>query len=151
MKALAQGIGQWDLSAKKRLLLRCIHHFKSDLINNMDHMRISGTEPSSVILSQKSSFKTTITLNMVIFAGGKFHENVGKTFHVGVIFTILILFNSSTHLYRMWVIFVKTKARKLPPTRKVPPLQYVKYEHKVMTLTSLVMNINYVKHHLQQS
>ena len=38
---------------KKRLLLRCIHHFKSDLINNMDHMRISGTEPSSVILSQK--------------------------------------------------------------------------------------------------
>ena len=27
---------------KKRPLLRCIHHFKSDLINNMDHMRISG-------------------------------------------------------------------------------------------------------------
>ena len=26
---------------KKRLLLRCIHHFKSDLINNMDYMRIS--------------------------------------------------------------------------------------------------------------
>ena len=26
--------------------------FKSDWINNMDHMRISGTEPSSVILSQ---------------------------------------------------------------------------------------------------
>ena len=23
--------------------------FKSDLINNMDHMRISGTEPSSVV------------------------------------------------------------------------------------------------------
>ena len=37
---------------EKRLLLRCIHHFKSDLINNMDHMRISGTEPSSVILSK---------------------------------------------------------------------------------------------------
>ena len=39
----------------KRLLPRCIHHFKSDLINNMDHMRISGTsiEPSSVILSQR--------------------------------------------------------------------------------------------------
>ena len=37
---------------KKRLLLRCIRHFKSDLINNMDHTRISGTEPSSVILSQ---------------------------------------------------------------------------------------------------
>ena len=26
--------------------------FKSDLIKNMDHVRISGTEPSSVILSQ---------------------------------------------------------------------------------------------------
>ena len=37
---------------EKRLLLRCIHHFKSDLIYIMDHMRISGTEPSSVILSQ---------------------------------------------------------------------------------------------------
>ena len=30
----------------KRLLLRCIHHFKSDLINNMDNMRISGNEHS---------------------------------------------------------------------------------------------------------
>ena len=37
---------------QKSFLLRCIHHFKSDLINNMDHMRISGTEPSSVIISQ---------------------------------------------------------------------------------------------------
>ena len=45
------------LNYKKRLLLRCIHHFKSDLINNMDHMRISGTEPSSVILSQKKYFQ----------------------------------------------------------------------------------------------
>ena len=40
------------LKYKKRLLLRCIHHFIPDLINNMDDMRISGTEPSSVILSQ---------------------------------------------------------------------------------------------------
>ena len=33
-----------DLANKyeKRLLPRCIHHFKPDLINNMDHMRISG-------------------------------------------------------------------------------------------------------------
>ena len=36
----------------KILLIRYIHHFKSDLINNNDHMRISGTEPSIVILSQ---------------------------------------------------------------------------------------------------
>ena len=34
-----------------------IHHFKSDLSNNMDHMRISGTEPSSVILSQTEWFQ----------------------------------------------------------------------------------------------
>ena len=32
-----------NVKYKKRLLPRCIHHFKSDLINNMDHMRISGT------------------------------------------------------------------------------------------------------------
>ena len=32
--------------------------FKSDLINNMDHMRIWGTEPSSVFLSQKSNSKS---------------------------------------------------------------------------------------------
>ena len=45
------------LQYKKRLLLRCIHHFKTDLINNMDHMRISGNEPSSVILSQTMLFQ----------------------------------------------------------------------------------------------
>ena len=33
------------LEYKKRILLRCIHHFKSDLNNTMDHMRISGNEP----------------------------------------------------------------------------------------------------------
>ena len=32
--------------------LGCIPHFDSDLIYNMDHMRISGTKPSSVIRSQ---------------------------------------------------------------------------------------------------
>ena len=34
------------------------------------------------------------TVNVVIFAGGKFRENVGETFHVGVIFTIILLFPS---------------------------------------------------------
>ena len=47
---------------EKRLLLRCIHHFKSDLINNMDHMRISGNEPSSVILSETKCFQTLKTI-----------------------------------------------------------------------------------------
>ena len=42
------------LKLKKRLLLhvRCIHHFKSDLINDMDHMRISGTEPYICTIAQ---------------------------------------------------------------------------------------------------
>ena len=34
-----------------------IHHFQSDEINDMDHMRISGNKPSSVILSQTCSIK----------------------------------------------------------------------------------------------
>ena len=37
-----------QLEYEKRLLF----NFKSDLINHMDHMRILGTEPSSMILSQ---------------------------------------------------------------------------------------------------
>ena len=39
-----------------------------------------------------------ITVNVVIFAGGKFRENVGKTFHVGVIFTILLIVPSYKHV-----------------------------------------------------
>ena len=38
-------------------LLRCVHHIKSDIINNMDLMRIPGTEQLSVILSQTMKFK----------------------------------------------------------------------------------------------
>ena len=34
---------------KKRLLLRCIHYLKSGLICGKDHMRFSGTEPSSMV------------------------------------------------------------------------------------------------------
>ena len=36
------------------------HHFRSDSINNMDHMRISGTEPSSVIFSQTKSTENVL-------------------------------------------------------------------------------------------
>ena len=35
-----------------------IHHFKSDLINNMELMRISGNVPSLVILSQTNGFNS---------------------------------------------------------------------------------------------
>ena len=37
---------------KKRLYSDVYTIFSRNLIYNMDHMRISGTEPSSVILSQ---------------------------------------------------------------------------------------------------
>ena len=42
---------------EKTLLLRCIHHFELDLIYNMDHLRIWGTEPSEVFISQTKYFK----------------------------------------------------------------------------------------------
>ena len=48
-KFIRQLIIQKDTSIKMYI---CIHHFKLNKINNMYHMRISGTEPSSVILSQ---------------------------------------------------------------------------------------------------
>ena len=35
---------------------------------------------------------TLYTVDVVNFSGGKFRENVGETFHVGVIFTKLLLF-----------------------------------------------------------
>ena len=42
---------QFVLKYEKILLfIRRIHHIKTYLINDIDHMNISGTEPSSVIL-----------------------------------------------------------------------------------------------------
>ena len=43
---------------QKETSIKMYTPFNTDLINNMDHMRISGTEPSSVILGQKSSLKS---------------------------------------------------------------------------------------------
>ena len=37
----------------QRLILRCIHHYKSDLVNKMDHRRISGNK-NSLCLNIKS-------------------------------------------------------------------------------------------------
>ena len=44
--------------------LRCIHHFKSDLINNMGHVRIWGTEPT-LTLSVGITFAWIIRLRPV--------------------------------------------------------------------------------------
>ena len=52
-------------------------------------------KPTSSYITQGQSIKVnTYTVNMVIFAGGNFRENVAKTFNVGVIFTILLLLPS---------------------------------------------------------
>ena len=50
------GVNDMLLLYKKRFLRRYIQHSYSDLINNMDLMRISGTETSSVILSQTKKY-----------------------------------------------------------------------------------------------
>ena len=42
-----------------------VYHFKSDLVKNMEHIRISGAEPSSVITSQKS-FKSWKVLSQKV-------------------------------------------------------------------------------------
>ena len=60
---------------------------------------LSGKVTCSNVLSHaklnvkfKNSGQDNGTVNVVIFAGGKFRKNAGKTFHVGVIFTIFHLF-----------------------------------------------------------
>ena len=64
------------------------------------------------------------TVNVVIFAGGNFRENVGKTFHVGIIFTLLLLV---IWFFRVGEIFAKKtisgKKRENYNTRKFTRLQ----------------------------
>ena len=72
---------------------------------------------------------------MVIFAWGKFHENIGKTFHMGLIFMILLIFTSQNHMgfilrgrnFREEVNIAK-KA-KITPYEKYPRLQYISKCH----------------------
>ena len=57
------------LKFKKRLLLRCtcIYHFSSDLINNMDHMRISQTEPDKVHICVVGNIMSNMFLKSIKF------------------------------------------------------------------------------------
>ena len=66
------------LKYKNRLLLRCIHHFISDLIDNMDHMRISGIETSSVIqIRSNSSFSMyALGIGSICMLKGNFNRIV---------------------------------------------------------------------------
>ena len=72
------------------------------------------------------------TVNVVIFAGGKFRENVVKDISRGGNFhdsTPICFIKAYGFYFRVGVIFAKKtkarKTRKLPPTRKIPRLQYV--------------------------
>ena len=69
------------------------------LIKLTDHVHIHEFILICQYLTYLSALKGLVSLIimrrntvMVIFAGGKFRENVGKTFHVGVIFTIILIF-----------------------------------------------------------
>ena len=59
--------------------------------SSFHHGQQKGSINQSILFRQCISYNT---VNVVIFAGGKFREIVGKTFHVGVIFTILLIFPS---------------------------------------------------------
>ena len=68
---------------------------------------------SSDILKPISIYKM-YTVNVVIFAGGKFCKNVGKSFHVGAHDTTPVSYIKAYRFYfHVWVIFAKkTKERK---------------------------------------
>ena len=55
----------WNMK-KTSTKIYSIHHFRSDLIHNIDHMRVSGTESSSLILSQ-SSLKSWKMIRQILF------------------------------------------------------------------------------------
>ena len=61
-------------------------------------MNIGSAQSHRLLSEEKANLENcgrmSTTVNVVILAGGKFQENVGKTFHVGVIFKILLLFPS---------------------------------------------------------
>ena len=58
---------------KKRLLPRYIHHFKPDVINNIDHMRISGTKPSSLKSLNRNLGNWSSCRMSITFAKGILH------------------------------------------------------------------------------
>ena len=66
------------------------------MIQNLsrNQLRILLAPQTSLIGNYFCDKSVLYTVNVVIFAGGKFRENVDKAFHVGVIFTILLLFPS---------------------------------------------------------
>ena len=72
-------VGPWECFALWMIWLDCLNCLAKDLLQ-------------LYAFAFYFYFKTSV--NVVIFAGGKFRENIGKTFHMVVIFTILLLFPS---------------------------------------------------------
>ena len=62
-------------------------------------------------------FNQSTTVNVIIFIGGKFCENVGKTFHMGVIFGFIFARGNFREEDK------SAKNAKITPTRKFPLLQ----------------------------
>ena len=77
-----------------------------------------------------ANINTPLYCKRYYFRWGKFRENVGRTFHVGVIFTILLIFLSERHagFIFAWGNFREdgkiAKTAKITPTRKFQRLQY---------------------------
>ena len=94
------------MQCKKRLLLSCIHHFKSELISNMDHVRISGTEPLSVILNQRCSIKELKINDQTKIADASYYNSYAKKIQKSIIQHCLILKQISILFQLLFLIYV---------------------------------------------
>ena len=102
---------------------------------NMAHPQLMGSLLSN--FHDDRCKGKAITVNVVIFAGGKFRENVRKIFHVGVIFTILLLFPSYRHIGFIFAWGLFSRRRQKREKRE-------NYPHaKISTFT--VSNLNHFK------
>ena len=92
------------------------HHYMAEILLNVMLTCNQPTNPKNYM-----KFLYAFTVNMVIFTGGKFCKIIGKIFHKGVIFRILLQFPWQSHLslFSHGEIFTKIsqKTQKLPPLR----------------------------------
>ena len=122
---------------KKRLLLRCIHHFKSDLINDMDHMRISGTAPSCKTWKARScplyltlalpppffvffDFGWFVVFESIKISVYEIHWNcniVGLLHHPFWLYLVLAIFGITSHILNYFVWLRITDEGSVPEMR----------------------------------
>ena len=113
---------------------KAIHQYKGHI---MRYHHVVSILLTSFFSEKKTKTKIKYTVNVVIFAGGKFRENVGKTFHVGGNFhytTPIFFIKAHGFYFRVGVIFANmTNARK---TRKLP---HAKISRFIGTNTALII------------